>query len=268
MSLILEALRKSEAERQRGRLPALATSAPPAPALRTSHASSWKWPLLGAAALALVLAAWLAGAGWMRRDGAQARSTPPAAPAGIAAASAPAAKRPAAAATTPTRSDPLPPIDRLTPPAAPAPARRDASAPSREVVRNDEAPAQPLAATATAADATTTARPAPVASDASRVPVTASATGTMPARAPTTVPAATPDTILSLADLDPATRKALPPLHVSMHLWDADPSRRFVILDGNRRAEGDRVGPAVVTAITRDGVLLEWNGRSIRVPLR
>jgi general secretion pathway protein B len=82
------------------------------------------------------------------------------------------------------------------------------------------------------------------------------------------MPPTDPDAILSLADLDPATRKALPPLHVSMHLWDADPTRRFVILDGNRRAEGDRVGPAVVTAITRDGVTLEWNGRRIQVPLR
>jgi general secretion pathway protein B len=265
MSLILEALRKSEAERQRGRLPALATGAPPAPVSRAVRAAPWKWPLLGAGALALVLVAWLAGAGWTRRDALPASSALPA-PAAVETASAP-ERGPIAAggADTPARTTALPPIDRLTPQVAPAPASHDRPAPARVVARNDDASARD--ATTVAADAASSARrDAPVAATA-RVAVASSGIVTPPA---TTAepPTAAPDTVLSLADLDPATRKALPPLHVSMHLWDADPSRRFVILDGNRRAEGDRVGPAVVTAITRDGVLLEWNGRRIRVPLR
>lgn len=73
---------------------------------------------------------------------------------------------------------------------------------------------------------------------------------------------------LQLADLAPQERKALPPLRLSMHLWNDDPSRRFVILDGNRLGEGDRLGNLVVTAIVHDGVLLDWNGRALKVPLR
>ncbi|HVI26269.1 MAG TPA: general secretion pathway protein GspB [Xanthomonadaceae bacterium] len=264
MSLILEALRKSEAERQRGRLPALATGAPPAPSPRTVRAASWKWPLLGAGALALAFVAWLAGAGWTRRDVPPAPAIP--APAAVEAASAPMpGPNTAAAAGTPAGTNALPPIDRLTPRVAPAPASRDTPPPARAAARHDDAPAR--GPTTVTADAATTARRDAPASASARV--APASTGSTPSAATTAgLPTAAPDTVLSLADLDPATRKALPPLHVSMHLWDADPSRRFVILDGNRRAEGDRVGPAVVTDITRDGVLLEWNGRRIRVPLR
>lgn len=53
-----------------------------------------------------------------------------------------------------------------------------------------------------------------------------------------------------------------------MHMWDEDPARRFVIIDGTRRAEGDRVGEAVVGQITADSVLLDWNGLRLRLSLR
>jgi len=80
--------------------------------------------------------------------------------------------------------------------------------------------------------------------------------------------AASGDRTLHLSDLDPEQRKALPPLKVSMHMWNDDPMERFVILDGNRLREGDRIGEAVVTAITRDGVVLDWQGRRLLVPIR
>ncbi|HSR64706.1 MAG TPA: general secretion pathway protein GspB, partial [Xanthomonadaceae bacterium] len=73
---------------------------------------------------------------------------------------------------------------------------------------------------------------------------------------------------LQLSDLAADERKTLPPLKLSMHLWNDDPARRFVILDGYRLGEGDRIGGLVVTAILRDGVLLDWNGRALKVPLR
>ena len=74
--------------------------------------------------------------------------------------------------------------------------------------------------------------------------------------------------ILQLSDLSAAERKSLPPLKVSMHMWDTDAARRFVIVDGNRLVEGDRIGDAVVTTITTDGVLLDWNGRRLKLPIR
>ena len=76
------------------------------------------------------------------------------------------------------------------------------------------------------------------------------------------------DRTLHLSDLDPEQRKSLPPLKLSMHMWNDDPAQRFVILDGNRLREGDRIGDAVVTAISREGVVLDWEGRRLLVPIR
>jgi general secretion pathway protein B len=85
-----------------------------------------------------------------------------------------------------------------------------------------------------------------------------------PAPAAMTSPART----LSLSDLSSDERKALPPLKMSMHLWNDDASQRFVIIDGDRLHEGDHIGNAVVTAIVSDGVLLDWNGRQLKLPIR
>ena len=63
-------------------------------------------------------------------------------------------------------------------------------------------------------------------------------------------------------------RKELPPLELSMHMWDPDPARRFVILDGARHGEGDSVGPMRIRRIDADGVLFDWQGRALRLPLR
>ena len=56
-------------------------------------------------------------------------------------------------------------------------------------------------------------------------------------------------------------------MKLSMHMWDESPSKRFVILDGQRMAEGDRNGDLTVVAIERDGVVVERNGQRARVPL-
>ena len=64
MSLILEALRKSEAERRRGNTPDVAMELPPA-ALRVRPATpAWVWPGFFAALVVVALVWWLAG----RRD--------------------------------------------------------------------------------------------------------------------------------------------------------------------------------------------------------
>jgi general secretion pathway protein B len=73
---------------------------------------------------------------------------------------------------------------------------------------------------------------------------------------------------LRLADLSVAERRQLPTLKMSMHLWDAAPAQRFVILDGERVGEGDRIGDAVIDEITRDGVVLAWQGRRFKVPIQ
>ena len=87
----------------------------------------------------------------------------------------------------------------------------------------------------------------------------------LPRNAPA-APAA--DRPVRLADLAPADRRALPPLRMSMHLFAAAPTERFVILDGQRVGEGDRLGEAVVDEITADGAVLAWRGQRVWISVR
>jgi general secretion pathway protein B len=223
MSLILEALRKSEAERRRGAAPDLHTELPTSPVLARSTVPGWVlWILAAAAAIALLL--WGARAWW------------PSTPASMV------ATRAATPVSTPTAVKPaLPPVSRLSPPPAMvAPPVATAVEPTGKPARPSTPPAELVPPPAV--------QRAPVATPVAEAPQ--------------------PDDALSLSDLTPDERKALPPLKLSMHLWNDDASRRFVILDGNRLREGDRDGDAVITAITTDGVLLDWNGRRIKVSIR
>jgi general secretion pathway protein B len=223
MSLILEALRKSEAERRRGATPDLHTELPTSPVLARSTVPGWVlWMLAAAAAIALLL--WGVRAWWPPAPTLLAGTVNPV--------PAPMPAKPA-----------LPPVSRLSPP------------PTAVV------PSPPVAAAAPP-----TVKPAPASAPPTEL-VPPPALQRAPAPAPITAPPP-PDDALSLSDLTPDERKVLPPLKLSMHLWNDDASRRFVILDGNRLREGDRDGDAVITAITTDGVLLDWNGRRIRLPIR
>lgn len=84
-----------------------------------------------------------------------------------------------------------------------------------------------------------------------------------PAR-PLPPPPPIPADARDVADIDATS---IPPVKLSMHMWDESPSRRFVILDGQRMTEGDRNGELTVVAIERDGVVVERNGQRARVPL-
>lgn len=73
---------------------------------------------------------------------------------------------------------------------------------------------------------------------------------------------------MALSELDAGSRKQLPALKMSMHMWNPDAGRRFVILDGQRLGEGDLIGEAQVETITRDGVILNWQGARLRLDTR
>ena len=221
MSLILEALRKSEAERRRGLPPDVHAELPPAATARPYRMPTWAWALLAAAVLAA--AAW-----WWLHD----RGTPPI------------ASVPATAIDESRVSAEPVPAQTALPARTPAPAPASPPSPASPVVAPSEPPV--------AVDTPTTAAASPVPRD------------TPPAALPTPLPGRVP----AVTDLDPESRKALPPLRLSMHLWNADPAQRFVIIDGQRLGEGDRVGEATVARIEADGVLLEWRGSQLRLPLR
>jgi general secretion pathway protein B len=60
-----------------------------------------------------------------------------------------------------------------------------------------------------------------------------------------------------------AARSALGELKLTMHYYNADPARRFVILDGERYGEGQSTAKGMkVTEIRADGVLGEYQGET------
>lgn len=289
MSLILEALRKSEAERRRGQAPDLFGQAVPA---RASHPpASHQWSRLsviglsaiGLSVIAAVLIAALLILLWWPRTGAD--STRPAAEArgtqagGVAAVPkvVPAGPRsaPASAATSATvASATAPPVrvaapvaaamPRTTVPAAPIPAPLPAAA------RIEVEPPAPAAAATPAVAIPAAARPA--AEPAALAATTATAPVPLPPAVTGPAPAAArftgPDVPLRLGELSSEERQQLPTLKVSVHMWAPDGAQRFAVIDGTRVREGDRVGDATVETIEQDGVLLAWRGRRIRLPIR
>lgn len=234
MSLILEALRKSEAERRRAQVPDLL--AEPQAAAPVARRAPPRWPLIAAGAVVVLGAAWFV----LR----------PSAPPAVAVAAD--EVRPPAMESAPISA----PVQ-----ATPQPAARPANL-RRPLVVATPAPAAPP---------TTPVAPAPTPAP-ERVQV-AAAPVPPPARAePVAPPAASParalDTVERITDLGNDERKQLPPLKLSMHMWNDVATRRFVIIDGTRLTVGDRLGSLVVADIVPDGVLLDWNGRALKLPLR
>ncbi|MDE2407168.1 MAG: general secretion pathway protein GspB [Xanthomonadaceae bacterium] len=224
MSLILEALRKSEAERRRDNTPDVALELPPAPT-RTSHRPpAWLLPMALLTVALLALGGWL-GTRMATRDNA---------------ASAPSASaQDSADTTTPAVATPSAP--------APLPAPQSAS-----TFASASAPS-PATATMVATPATI---PAPLPKPA------------VPPRPEPAAPAVPPPApVLPASAVPNLADTGLPPVKLSMHMWDADPGKRFVILDGQRMGEGDRSGALSVITIERNGVVIERNGQRARIPL-
>lgn len=224
MSLILEALRKSEADRRRGETPNVHLELSPSPEVRRRGIPTWGW---------WMVAAVIGATGWWLFHG----KTSPAAP-GVA---------PFAVSTSLARhhidqAGALPSVRHLTPP----PMHATAPTPTPKMTANPRTTLPSLPGDLPLVSHTV----APV------------------AIAPSTPTSSADSTVLHLSDLTIDERRGLPPMKLSMHMWNQDPTQRFVILDGNRLHEGDRIGEAIVTAITADGVILDWNGRRLELPIR
>ena len=268
MSLILDALRKSEAERRRGQAPDLYAELPPVTRRPRGVVQPWWW-LAGA----LVLGALLTLAVSQRSP-----APPPSGTAPVTSTLDPqrnrAEDRPADWQDNASASS----SDGRAAVVADAPlsgAREIAVAPV-DIVIVPPSP-QPPSAPAPVVPApreTITAEPAAISPSATSPPLpTTTRAQPAPAPAPPTAPAvATPVTDanapISLSDLSAAERQQLPPFKVSMHLWDSNPAQRFAIVDGARVGEGDRIGDAFVESISRDGLVLAWNGRRLRLGIR
>ena len=240
MSLILEALRRSEAERQLGRAPDVLT---PMPLLRVSgRARRWPWWL----GLALLLAALLGWIGWRHTQHELQIMVPD-----VSASS--------AMLATPQAS--IEPAAHRARAALPSPIPQSQIEVSRPAAKS-LTPSPPVAPSARPIASAPTAIAPPIdtvfSSEAGHPTAAANGVDAAPADA---------DVLLSIADLSPAERQALPALKVSMHVYTEQPGDRFMIVDGARVGEGARIGDRIVLVrIRRDGGVLDIGGRRLLLP--
>ncbi|MGO4223389.1 general secretion pathway protein GspB [Lysobacter sp. TAF61] len=271
MSLILDALRKSEAERRRGQAPDLYAELPPLVTRPVMRRPAWPWWLAGSLAVLATL--------WWVRDlrstaGVVAVSDAPAPQASsqpLEAASAPtsavtsasartASLEPAAAATAPVRPIPA----ALPPPSEPTAATKAATRVADTAVL---APAVPSPLPGRASQERASPQPAPPQLSLPPPPPSSQPVAVAPP-APAPVSAGAAPAPMRLADLPVGEREQLPALKISMHMWGPTPAQRFAIIDGARVGQGDRVGDAVVEEIAADSVILNWHGERVALPIR
>jgi general secretion pathway protein B len=238
MSLILDALRKSEAERRRGQAPDVFTPVAAAGARRAKPPVAMMLVALAAMLAAATIVFW------------PTQPTPRSAPVSAV----------VPTATTPPASD-EPAVTTPAPSPRPLPkshavAQVRASVPPVAMPAPRIDPAPPLAAPRALPSLPSPPSP-PFETVGSAMP---EAGGEDPA------PASDEPPLPTLATLDSATRATLPPLQLSMHVWNPDATRRFAIIDGQRLGEGGKLAGTVVTQIRRDGVVLAVDGRQVLLP--
>lgn len=252
MSLILEALKKSESQRRLGEMPNLAT-----PVIATRKRRSLL-PVLAAAIAVALAAGW-----WLQRDG-----MPTLAPAERPVATAP-ASQPAvehrtaptdAAKAAPTRT---PRTADAAKPTAPADAVADVQTPAAQPT-----PTPPAAAAATKPLPAPAVEAGPAAPNSAVNPTPAPATPVVtpaPATAQPAVPAQ--PALPKLWELPYATRRELPAMQLTMQVYSDDPGKRFVILNDVRQTEGAELGKGLyLREIRQDGLVMEVDGMRFFYP--
>ncbi len=71
----------------------------------------------------------------------------------------------------------------------------------------------------------------------------------------------------SVTQLPAQATAGLPPLNLELHVYSADPSQRFVIINGERLHEGGALkAGAQVEKITAEGVVLSYQGTRFSLP--
>jgi general secretion pathway protein B len=267
MSFILDALKKSELERQRQTIPGLMDAGPLA---RRPRFPIWAVALVVLLGVNLAVLLFVL----LRGSPSLTRATPASAPA-LPVASAPA---PSAARATGTRAS-LPAPASLPAAAAPheppvaATLRASGSAPAAPPERApghfspmDAAPvyAPEIPAGGDGAALTAASKGARAAAGA------ASSAGSAHARDP--VLTASPDTsdeevLPTISEIDLSSQPPLPDLHIDVHVFAAKPADRFVYIDMQKYREGAALLDGLtLERIRRDGVVLNYHGLRFVLP--
>ena len=245
MSYILDALRKADAERERGSIPDLHAQ----PVLRGSNAaapvaSARVW--IGVAAAASVIA--LGAVGWALLTRDAPRDTV-AVVSAVAPAAAPApAPAPAAVSAVPA----VPAV--AAPQPVTAPAQVPANSPSPAPVQPARAPAMPATTTrSTAADLPPAETPRPVA----RKPAAAAPAA---AAEPPAATASEPR-LYTLAELPDDIRRELPALAIGGAMYSESPASRMLIINGQVFHERDKLSPNLtLVQIKLKSAVLDYRG--------
>ena len=290
MSLILEALKKSEQQRRLGEAPTLGS-----PVVSTRRRRS-ALPVLAALIVIAAGAGW-----WLTRKPAE---PPAAAPPPITADKSESGKPSSAPASKPGQSlganqervkaeaakrkaeqtkriealgnaKPNAPLGLPNVATGVAPPARKPGDPMPHTVPAQKVPPQspPPAANPAKTDATVATKRGTVAAptaDAKTTPPTAETASTPPpvpvAKAP---PAAASETaaLPTIWELPFSTRKDIPALDLSMHVYSSDPKERFVVIKGERHVEGDEIGSDLtLREIRQDGLVLDYKGQKFFFP--
>ena len=243
MSYILDALRKSDRERQRGAAPTLLAAQATAVAPRQPA-------LLSYGLLALVLVGAGVAIGWLR----------PWQPA-----EAPRALRLAAKPPEPATSPAVPPErSPKSEPEARLPGTTASAAPAvppapRPIPTQTRASAAHTTESAAAAKPGALHPPATEPSSKAVEPVSKQRVNTGPA-AVAPVPSA-----MSMAELPLAIQQELPAMSITVHAYSAKPTERLVGINNHLLREGDEVAPGLaLERITPDGMILNYKGYSFR----
>ena len=229
MSYILDALRRADAERERGAVPSLQSQqntivdddATPA------RPRSLVWAVVALAIAVLALLAW-----------------------NFLGGSAPPARAPIEGSISTPVPAPLPTLQPApTPPTAAVPVvtpeiNAAAPTPTPALVLQPSAPAPPVAAAPPTARAAVDARRAPAAS-APTAPAPKRA-GAATTGAPGAAPAAAEPRVHSQAELPEDIRRDLPKLVIGGSSYSGDAASRMVMINGQVFHEGDRLAPDLV----------------------
>ncbi len=262
MSTILEALKKSEAERREG--------GPPPPTAHPLRRGGAKVPwLAGGIALGAAAAAIFFGL-WARSPTPPAEDAEPVVERTPATQAAPAADptaREEPATPTPVAAEATPAVSTEATserPAAPAARTRIAEAPPPRPVPVDV----PTPVRATPASATpSSATPAGPAADPATDPVTP---GAPPRRETPALASSEPappiEEQLPRYNQLPGLRSQVGDLNLTMLVYSSEPQRRLALINGERLREGDTVNQVTVVAIRRDGCVLQAGSRRFLLP--
>ena len=253
MSYILDALRRADAERQRGAVPGLHVPAAAGVRIEPAAEPGASARRLGLLAAVLVLLGLAGAAGWLLRPAAA--PVAPVAPLAVLAVPAPTVEG------APQQANPAP-ASGLGPIAAPPlpPARPGAAVPVPAPGLPLPLPAAALAAAASASTAASNAGPA------------ATPTAALPAERPSApaqpATAAARARLPSLAELPEAQQREIGPLQVGGAMHAEQAALRIVILNGQVFHEGDKLGPELaVQQIRLKSVVLSLRGQRFELPL-